>query len=153
MSLRGRYVGVGALMLVGAAVLLAATANAAPTIEAGGGAVTTQGQSGNHLYTATLTADVSPSGIGLVAVTWNCQAEASPAAISTSIGECSVGGVNAPPTTLPGTAVATATTFVFPAGVTLTACVSGFASFPEVLLGGQLVNGPRTCKQLSTVAL
>lgn len=60
---------------------------------------------------------------------------------------------NAPPATLPGTAVATATTFVFPAGVTLTACVSGFASFPEVLLGGQLVNGPTRCSTISPLAL
>jgi hypothetical protein len=149
----GRRARLGALLLTGIAVVLPATANASPTLETGGGAVTTTGQSGNHLYAATLTADVSPSGIGLVSVTWNCQAEASPVGISTSIGECSVGGIGAPATTLPGTAVATATTFVFPAGVTLLACVSGFAAFPEVLLGGQLVNGPKTCKLLSTVAL
>jgi hypothetical protein len=122
-------------------------------IEAGGGAVVTTGQSGEHLYTATLTADVSPEGIGLVAVTWNCQAEATPAAISTSISVCSVGGHNAPPTTLPGATAATANTFVFPAGSTVSACVGGFASFPEVLLGGQLVTGPTRCQTLTTTNL
>lgn len=136
--------------LVGGLMLSTNAASASVGIEAGGGAVSTTGQSGEHLYSAVLTADVSPAGLGLVAVTWNCQAEASPAAISTSISVCSVGGVNAPPITLPGTAAATATTFVFPAGASPLACVSGFSSFPEVILGGQLVQGPEVCRQITT---
>lgn len=138
---------------IGALAVPAAAGASTLGIEAGGGAVATTGQSGNHLYDATLTADVSPEGIGLVAVTWNCQAEASPDAISTTISTCSVGGHNAPPTTLPGPASATATTFVFPAGVTLSACVGGFASFPEVLLGGQSVVGPTRCATITTTNL
>jgi hypothetical protein len=129
------------------------TAHAAIGLSGGGGATSTQGQSGDHLYVATITADVSPAGLGLVAVTWNCQAEATPAAVSTSISECSIGGHNAPPTTLPGAVSATASTFVFPAGVTLQECIGGFASFPEVLLGGQLVTGPTHCQQITTVNL
>jgi len=128
-------------------------ANASVGIEAGGGAVVTTAQSGNHLYVGTLTADVSPEGVGLVAVAWNCQAEASPAAISTSISECSINGHNAPPTTLPGTASATASTFVFAAGTVVQACITGFASFPEVLLGGQLVVAPRVCQAIQTANL
>ena len=133
--------------------VIPAAANAGVGIQAGGGAVVTNGQSGNHLYVGTLTADVTPEGVGLVAVVWNCQAEASPAAISTSISECSINGHNAPPTTLPGTASATASTFVFAAGSVVTACISGFASFPEVLLGGQLVTAPRVCQPIQTANL
>ena len=128
-------------------------ANAGVGIEAGGGAVVATGQSGNHLYVGTLTADVSPEGVGLVAVVWNCQAEASPAAISTSLSECSINGHNAPATTLPGTASATASTFVFAAGTVVQACIQGFASFPEVLLGGQLVTTARVCQPINTANL
>jgi hypothetical protein len=139
-----------------AATVLAASA-AAPTahaaqVAAGGGAAVTTGSSGQHLYTATLTADVTPAGLGLVAVTWNCQATATPTAVSTSISECSVGGRGASPTTLPGAFAATATTSVFPIGSVVDACVAGFASFAETVLGGQFVNGPRSCSSIVLAA-
>lgn len=147
------------IMRLGAmtATIVAAGALATPAhaaqVAIGGGAVVTTGSSGQHLYTATLTADVTPVGLGLVAVTWNCQATATPTAVSTSISVCTVGGRAAPPTTLPGAFAATATTSVFPIGSVVDACVAGFASYAETILGAQLVHGSKRCASVVLAAV
>ena len=151
-----RKIGKAAIVATATSALLVSgisSANAAVGIMAGGGAVTTTGSSGQHLYAATLTADVSPAGLGVVAVTWNCQATATPDAVSTTISGCEVGGRGAAPTTLPGAVSATAGSAIFAAGSTVEACVSGFSSFAETLLGNQTVYGTRKCASLVLTGL
>ena len=136
-----------------AAALPPTTANAGVGVEAGAGVVSTTGASGDHTYAATMGVDVTPDTSGHVLVTWVCQAEGLPDAISTSISECEINGAVAPAVTLPGPTATTVNTAVFPVGVKLTACISGFATFPETTLGGQSVYGPGVCAWIDTTAV
>ena len=130
----------------GATVLLLlsqATPSSASTAS-GPQSVATTGQSGNHLYSATLTVDAGPAtGLNVQSVefTVNCQATATPDAVATSITEC--GG--APPASIPGDFAVTAAGFSAAPGTTSDFCVAGFATYFETITGGFEVTGPRQC--------
>lgn len=114
--------------------------------------VSTSGQSGNHLYSATLTVDVgptSPLSPSTVIFVVNCQATATPDAAATSITEC--GG--AAPTTDPGDFAVTAGGLTGPANGTAQLCVAGFATYLETQTGGFEVSGPRQCVTVNLTPL
>jgi len=92
-------------------VLAPATANAAPTVEAGGGVVTAKVESTQGVFVAQLTAVVVPAGPGTVTVAWSCDGEAVSDTVSTAVTGCWVNGATSNPAT-------------FPAGETLTGCLS-----------------------------
>lgn len=139
-------------MVATTAALVPGAADAAVGIEAGAGAVTATGMANGHVYEVTMTTEVAPDGPGSVLVTWECQADGTPDAISTTISECSINGLDALPVTLPGPLAATADTGVFPVGVKLVGCVAGSSSFPETQLGTQGAGVPETCGTVDTVS-
>jgi len=153
MKLRRSFVRAIVLAAATAVMLVPTAANAGVGVEAGAGAASTTARSGEHVYDATITVEVAPAAGGTTVVTWVCQAEALPDAVSTTISQCSVNGVSAPPVTLPGPVAATAGAAVFPVGVGLLACISGFAAFAEATTGGQLVVAPERCAGAITAAI
>jgi len=106
-----RAVTTASALLVALAVLGPATANAAPTVEAGGGVISARATSTQGVFVAQLTAVVVPAGPGAVTVAWNCAGQGVSDTVATSIADCQVNGATSSPAT-------------FPAGETLTGCVS-----------------------------
>lgn len=127
------------------AVAVAAIAVAPAPAYAGGGVVMTSGQSGPHLFTATLTVNVAPATGGDVAFVYNCQAEATPDSFATTISTCSVGSSEAPYTDIPGDVAAIGGAGLAPSGLQVQACIAGAASFLEGKLGDPDVAGPPRC--------
>jgi hypothetical protein len=141
MSHVGRVVRLGAIggALVSLLLGLAAPVSATPKLSTD--SVATTGQSGDHLYSATLTVDVGPAVGPSVIFEVSCQATATPDASATSITEC--GG--APAASSPGDVAFTQAAFSGGANSAIQLCVAGFATYVETLLGDVAVSGPRAC--------
>jgi len=131
------------------AVAVAAITVAPAPAYAGGGVVMTSGQSGPHLFTATLTVNVAPAANRDVAFVYNCQAEATPDSFATTISTCSVGSSAAPYTDVPGDVAAIGGAGLAPAGLQVQACIAGAAAFVEGLIGAGEVAGPERCVTVS----
>ena len=135
----GIATGATAVLLLGLAPLSSASMLVGPA------SVETSGQSGNHLYSATLTVDVGPVsalvGPPMVDFVVNCQATATPDAAATSITEC----FEDSPASLPGDFAATATGYEALANDTAQYCVAGFATYLDTITGGFEVSAPRKC--------
>lgn len=107
--------------------------------------------SGLHCWSGVITANVQPIGnTGLALVSWNCQGTGTIDPAATGISTCGVGGRNALAITLPGAFAATAGASVFVVGSTVSACVAGFSTFVENVLGAQTV-GDSQCYPLVVV--
>lgn len=99
--------------------------------------------SGTHCVIGELETTIYPTGLGVDAVEFTCKVVATATASSTTVDGCSVGGVNAKvvPLSLPGSVVATAGQGFFAAGSSVTACISGYATFVESIFGPQNLPG------------
>jgi hypothetical protein len=150
-----RFRNVARLRFAGAVILVSLLGSAVPASATApslvSGSVATTGQSGNHLYSATLTVDVAPQAISTSTVNFvvNCQATATPDASATSITECG----EAPAASFPGDFAFTAAGFSTAVNTDVQLCVAGFATYVDTLLGDITVAGPRRCTTVTLTPL